>query len=294
MSFTALALVLCAALLHATWNLGAKKAGGDHHFLFSSGLAAVILWLPVVLALHGRSMLGDWGLIGWGMTLLSALLHLVYFRTLLTGYRVSDLSIVYPVARGSGPAISAITAVLLLDEHLRLWGSVGLGSVVAGIVLVAAGPAFWRAATNAETQRRRRLGIFWGALTGLTIAGYSVVDAYSVKVLHLSPLLLYYLSNLLMLPFLLPAVARDRAGIAPAWRRQWPYALLMAVCSPLAYTLVLYAMQIAPLSRVAPARELSMLVAAVLGGQLLNEGDRHWRLLGAAFIAAGVIALSAS
>ena len=292
MSPTALALVLCAALLHAAWNLGAKKAGADHHFLFSSAIASAILWLPVVLFMHGAELLATWGWLGWSMAGLSALLHLVYFRALLTGYRLSDLSIVYPVARGSGPAISSITAVLLLKEHLGLVGSLGLAGVVLGIVLLAAGPAFWQKAADAETQRRRRLGLIWGGLTSITIAAYSVADAYSVKVLALSPLLLYYLSNVLMAPFMAPAVWRDKAGIKPAWRRQWPYVLLMAVCSPLAYTLVLYAMQMAPLSRVAPARELSMLVAALLGGQLLGEGERLWRLAGAACIAGGVIALA--
>ena len=67
---------------------------------------------------------------------------------------------------------------------------------------------------------------------------------------------------------------------------------MMAVLSPAAYVLVLYAMTLAPVSRVAPMRELSMLIAALLGGQLLKEGERHWRLLGAGFIACGVIGLA--
>ena len=287
----ALALVLCAALLHAAWNLGAKKAKGDHHFMFTSAVAASLLWLPAA-ALPAWRELAQWSLLAWGMVLASALLHLVYFSTLLIGYRVSDLSIVYPVARGSGPAVSALGALVLLGEHLGLAGGLGLAAVVGGIVLVAAGPAFWQRGGDVEAHRRRRLGIFWGSLTGLTIAGYTLVDGYSVKVLQLSPLLLYYVSNLMLVPLLLPRVLGDAAGIAPALRSQWPYVLLMAVCSPLAYVLVLYALQLAPLSRVAPMRELSMLFAALAGGKLLGEGERGWRLLGAGLIAAGVVALS--
>lgn len=167
----------------------------------------------------------------------------------------------------------------------------GLAGVVGGILLIAAGPGFWRQG-DPEAARRRKLGLAWGALTGATIAGYTVVDGYAVKVLMTSPLLLDWVCNVLRVPFMLPKVLHDRSGFMPALRTQWPYVLMVAVMSPLAYILVLYAMQIAPLSRVAPARELSMLVAALLGGQLLNEGERRWRLLGAGCIASGVVALA--
>jgi len=290
MPLSALALVLCAALLHALWNLGAKKAGGNHHFVMASAAGVSLLWAPLALWV-GWDQLPQWTGIAWLAALASALLHLFYFNALLAGYRASDLNIVYPVARGSGPALSASAAVLLLGEHLGWAGGLGLAAVVGGIVLIAAGPGLWRQ-TDEQARLRRRRGIAWGALTGALIAGYTVVDGYAVKVLLVSPILLDWICNVLRVPFMVPAVWRDRAGFMPALHRQWPYVLLMAVCSPMAYVLVLYAMQIAPLSRVAPARELSMLVAALLGGQLLNEGEKHWRLLGALFIAGGVIALA--
>ena len=124
-------------------------------------------------------------------------------------------------------------------------------------------------------QRQRvRAGIAWGAATGALIAGYTLIDGYAVKVLLLSPILVDYVGNCFRLPFLLPAALRDRAGFADVWRAQWRSAIVVAVLGPLGYVLVLYAMRLAPLSHVAPAREVSMLFAALIGGRLLGEGDR--------------------
>jgi drug/metabolite transporter (DMT)-like permease len=124
------------------------------------------------------------------------------------------------------------------------------------------------------------------------IAGYTLIDGYAVKVALISPILVDYLGNLARIPLQPPSALRDRAGFAAAWRQQWRHAVLMAVISPLAYVLVLYAARLAPLSHVAPAREVSMLFAALIGGCLLGEADRGWRLAGAGLMAAGVGALA--
>jgi drug/metabolite transporter (DMT)-like permease len=294
MPASALALVVAAALIHALWNFAAKQAQGNHHFACMTALGVSLLWLPAVFVV-GLDELPSWGWQAWTATAASAVVHLAYFNALLAGYRAADMTVVYPVARGSGPLLSSLVAVLLLGEHLGLGGALGLAGVVGGILLMAAGPAFFAkdaASADPERQRRRKLGIAWGALTGATIAAYSVIDGYAVKVLALSPILYDYFCNLLRVPVSLPAVLRARAGFLPALRRQWKHALVVAIGSPAAYILVLYAMKLAPLSRVAPARELSMLFAALIGGQLLGEGERGWRIAGAAFIALGVAALA--
>ncbi|MBV8501132.1 MAG: EamA family transporter [Paucibacter sp.] len=284
-------LVLTAALLHAIWNLGAKKARGDHHFVMSSAIGVSLLWAPPALYM-GWQQIPHWPAWAWICAVASAALHMLYFSTLLKGYRVSDLNVVYPVARGSGPLTSSLAATLLFGEHLGPLGLLGLVSIVAGIVLIATGPAMWRADGDATARERRVKGIWWGAATGLTISAYTLVDGYAVKVLAISPLVIDWVGNTFRILFAAPAVLRDHSGFVPALRRQWPYVLMMAVLSPAAYVLVLYAMTLAPVSRVAPMREISMLIAALLGGQLLKEGERHWRLIGAGFIACGVIALA--
>lgn len=135
-------------------------------------------------------------------------------------------------------------------------------------------------------------GIFWGLLTGALIASYTILDAWAVKVLAISPIVFDYFCNLLRLPFAAIPVPRDPAEAHRLWRLQWRYALVVGVLCPAAYVCVLYAVQMAPVSQVAPAREVSMLFAALIGGQLLGEGDRWLRIAGAACIGLGVAALA--
>ena len=293
MPASALALVLTAALLHALWNLAAKKWGGGPHFVFTCALGVTVLWLPAVLWV-GLDELPRWSAMAWGFVAASAVVHLAYFNCLIAGYRASDLTVVYPVARGSGPLLSALAAVVLLREHLGSLGVLGLAGVVGGILVITMGPRLIGrgVAHDADATRRRRHGVYWGAATGALIAGYTVLDGYAVKVLAVSPLMLDYFGNVLRVPLQLPVALRNHRSFWPELRRSWRGVLAVAGLGPLAYILVLLAMRDAPLSRVAPAREVSMLFAALLGGQLLGEGDKGWRLAGAALIGAGVIALA--
>ena len=291
MSAAALALVITAALLHAVWNIVAKKAGGDDRFALISALLLITLWAPVgVWACWGE--LPRWGRLEWAVLLASAIVHLVYFTTLLRGYRLSDLTVVYPVARGTGPLLSSLGAVLLLGENLSAIGMAGVAGVTLGVFFIAGGPGLWAKAHDPSQHARVRAGLAYGAATGALIAGYTLLDAYAVKVLLLSPIIVDYVGNVFRVPFLLPAALRDPAGFRQAWHAQWRYALVVAVLGPMAYVLVLYAVRLAPLSHVAPAREVSMLFAALIGGRLLGEGDRGLRIAGAACIAGGVAALA--
>jgi drug/metabolite transporter (DMT)-like permease len=293
MPLSALALVILAALLHATWNIAAKKAGGDDRFVFISTALTSVLWLPAGLW-FGWQEVPRWGWAEWAIVAASAAVHLLYFRALITGYRVGDLTVVYPLARGSGPLLTALVAVLLLGETLGLGGALGVLAVCGGVFLVAGGPALWQGLHqgDAEHRARTRAGVRWGLITGALIAGYSVIDGIAIKVFLIGPVVFDYLCNLLRVPLQLPLLLRDRAGIVAAWHAQWRHALVVATLGPAAYICVLYALQIAPLSHVAPARELSLLVAALVGGKLLGERDRGLRLAGAACIAGGVVLLA--
>ncbi|MDQ7972701.1 MAG: DMT family transporter [Rhodocyclaceae bacterium] len=291
MPLSAFGLIVLAGLIHASWNIAAKKADGDARFAFQSSAFLALVWAPVGLWL-GPSELPRWGLREWGFVVASGVLHVVYYVVLLRGYRRSDLTVVYPLARGSGPLLSSLVAVVFLGERLSWIGLAGIVGVVGGVFLVAGGPRLWRRTHDALQRERVRKGIRYGVLTGTFIAGYTVVDSYAVKMLAMSPILLDYMGNFVRLGLLAPAVLRDRPTAARLWRAQWKYALLVAAISPVSYVLVLYAVQQAPISHVAPAREVSMLFAALIGGHLLREGDRLLRVIGALFIAAGVAALA--
>jgi len=291
MSAAALALVFAAALMHALWNVVAKRTGGDARFALIAALFLVVVWAPLGLW-AGWQALPRWGGLEWAVLLASAIVHVVYFTTLLRGYRLADLTVVYPLARGTGPLLASLGAIVWLGERLSGVAAAGVAAVAIGVFFIAGGPGLWANAHDPLQRRRVRAGLLWGALTGVFIAGYTLIDGYAVKVLMLSPILVDYVGNLFRVPFLLPAALRDRGGFADVWRAQWRAALVVAVLGPLGYVLVLYAMQLAPLSHVAPAREVSMLFAALIGGRLLGESDRATRLVGAVCIAGGVAALA--
>ena len=291
MSSLALALVVLAGLIHAIWNIAAKKAGGDVRFAAFSAALLLAIWAPLGLWI-GWSALPLWGATEWTLVAASGVVHVFYYIVLLRGYRKADLTVVYPLARGSGPLLSSLVALFLLGERVTLLAALGVAAVVGGVFLIAGGPGLLRAAQESEKKERVVRGVGYGLLTGVFIATYTVVDGYAVKVVLMSPILVDYFGNFVRLALLAPALLYDRAASAAHWRAQWKHALMVAALSPVSYVLVLFAMQTAPLSHVAPAREVSMLFAALIGGQLLGEGDRALRILGAACIAFGVMALA--
>ena len=298
MSATAFSLVLLAGLIHALWNIVAKKAGGDARFACFTAGVALVVWAPAALWL-GWEVLPQWGMWEWAFVFASGVLHVLYFVVLLRGYRHADLTVVYPLARGTGPLLSSLVAVLWLGESLSMFGALGVVGVVGGVFLIAGGPKLftdWQRRVDVSeaqlaAQQLRSAGVRYGLLTGGVIACYTVVDGYAVKVLLMAPFLAHYMETAVRWVLLMPVVLRDRPPARTLWVQQWKYALIVGILTPVSYVLVLYAMQTAPLSLVAPAREVSMLFAALIGGHLLGEGERWVRLLGALLIALGVVLL---
>jgi drug/metabolite transporter (DMT)-like permease len=289
MPLSALALVLGAAFIHAYWNLLVKRAEGGSAFVWLFSLASAVLYLPIVVALIVIQP-PDYGMFEYALILASGVLHLLYALTLNHGYRVGDLSVVYPVARGTGPLISTLGAILLLGERPSWSGALGVLLIIAGILLMAGA---WSPALFRSSERAAK-GLTYGVLTGFCIAAYTVNDAYAVKVLLVSPIMIDYFGNAVRLAFLTPMIVSDRQNLAEEWRRNWKLAAAVGGLMPLSYILSLFAMRLAPVSYVAPARELSMLVGAYFGAKLLREGHSRQRLIGTGLMIGGIVALAVS
>jgi drug/metabolite transporter (DMT)-like permease len=279
----ALIAVLLAAVTHATWNLFAKRAASSRRFVWMYSLGSVVLYAPIVLWIVSREH-PHFGAIQWAALGATSVLHLGYSVTLQAGYRASDLSLVYPIARGSGPLLSFVGAVILLGEHPTWLSALGLVLIVGGILLVAG--------LTREPHRAPRRGILFGLATGMFIAAYTVNDGWAVKVLGLSPFIVDFTGNVVRVAALTPAALRERSSLVSEARSYGPHALVVSVLGPLGYILVLYAMRYAPVSHVAPARELATLVGAYFGSRLLRERSAPERLVGAALIVVGVVSLA--
>jgi len=254
---------------------------------------------PVGLVFAWRDV-PDFSALQWCLVAASGAVHVVYFATLLRGYRLGDLSVVYPLARGTGPLLTALAATTFLGEALGLVGWIGVAGIVSGIVVIAGGPRLVhmlrRGSRSHEETARLRTGVGYGIATGAFISLYTLIDGYAVKHAHVSPILVDYLSNVIRLPLTALAIfalrRREPLPLAGYVSSMWKSALAVGVLSPVAYVLVLYAIGMAPLSQIAPMREVSMLFAAYLGGSQLAERNPRERLIGAACIAAGVIAIA--
>lgn len=288
MSLLALLLVVVAALTHATWNLLAKKAAAvGAPFVFAYTGLSTLIYAPVAL----------WAMLrfgfpsspaAFGCVVASGVLHLAYSLVLQRGYQIADLSVVYPVARGTGPTLSAIGAFALLGEHATLGAVAGLALVVLGILLLATGGR-WRTFTSGPA----RAGVAWGTATGSLIAGYTVVDGWGAKLLGIHPVLLDWTANGVRFLFLLPTAYRNRAMYRVRLAGHWGLAAGVGVLAPLGYILVLTALQRgAQLHVVAPAREMSMMIGALLGMTLLGERVTSAKLAGCGLIVVGVVLLA--
>ena len=276
------ALIAGAAIAHATWNIALKRAGASGiGFLWLTFAVGAIVFAPFGIASLSAVDLGRWA----PLALVSGALQVGYFVVLQHAYRVGDVSVVYPLARGTGPLLSVILAILLLGERPGWLALLGAGVVVAGVVVV--GFEGGRAAASIN-----RAGVIWGLLVGVLIAAYTLWDASAVTVGGMPPVGLYWGSVVVQLLLTAwPALRHGQRTLATA-RSHWRAVLVVGVLSPLAYILILLAIQLAPVSIVAPAREVSVVLVSLAGWLLFREPHPGQRLLGAAFVLAGVALLA--
>ncbi len=285
MSPAIIAIVFLSSCIHATWNYLAKTIPSGIPFVWLMAVGTTVCYAPVVgifLVLYGFEA-NFWNIVFLAGT---AVIHLVYFVVLQYGYRAGDLSVVYPLARGSGPLFATLGAVLFLQEKIAPLSVAGLVLVVWGVLLVAG------LVGRLPRNKRVQTGIFYGVTTGLLIAAYTLWDNYAVRTLFVAPLLVDYVSHPLRVVVLAPIMRQHWDETRQLWARYRFKILIISVVSPISFLLVLYALQRAPVHYVAPARELSIVIGVILGAKLLKEEHFKSRLTGSLLIVAGIALLS--
>jgi drug/metabolite transporter (DMT)-like permease len=284
LSALALLLVLLAAVCHASWNLLLKRASGGPTFLWLATLVSALVYAPVALGVY-LVQKPHIGLIGLGFIAGTSVLHVIYFLLLAKGYRHGDLSLVYPLARGTGPLVTIVVAVLLLGERPSAVGLAGALMVALGVFLLTGDPRRLR-------QSGAGSAVVFALLTGMCIAAYTVWDKYAVATLLIPPLIFDWSANACRSLILTPIALREGVSVKSIWAGHRGAVIGVAVLSPLSYILVLTAMVFTPVSYVAPAREISILFAALMGTHFLAEGSSGRRILAACVMVGGVAALA--
>jgi drug/metabolite transporter (DMT)-like permease len=316
LSLTAIVLVLAAAIAHASWNLFGKQAAatGAAFFIWLIAIGVTGIYLPVVAvtAFVTHPQLSG---LNWLFLAGTGVLHAGYFLFLQLGYRLGDLSVGYPIGRGTGAMLAALAGVLLLGERPSLIGGAGILAIVGGVVVigaperpgveadpvatdpvatdpVAADPPPGPPAPPGTARPSAAGAIAFALVTGVFIACYTIWDKYAVATLHTEPVLQGYAGFPVMALVFTPFVLRDQPRLAQVWKSFRPQVIGAALLSPLAYILVLIALSFTAVSAVAPAREVSVLFGVLLGRHKLGEGRTARRLAAAAAIVAGIIAVA--
>lgn len=288
MTAAAFALVIGSAFMHATWNLLLKRSGRKVAFIWSLGLVASLGLLIPAVVIGIRDGIGEKAL-AYGAA--SGVLHGLYGVALARGYHLGDLSKVYPIARGMGPALVPVGAVLLLDESISLIAAVGIALVVVGIYAV-------HLENGLLSEARHPLRLLMAPetqmalLTGVLIASYSIVDKAALDYLSPVTLNLFSMGGHMLILTPLALYIGGFASIRDEWRENGRSALAAGVLAPVGYLMVLAALTTSRISYVAPAREIGIVLGAAMGVLLLREGYGPARVGGAALIVAGVVALA--
>jgi drug/metabolite transporter (DMT)-like permease len=277
----ALALVLSAAVIHATWNAMAKGAREPMAMLWWAGILSSLVLAPpslYVLSRHGfppRAL---------PFVVATVLLHSLYFLALGKAYQTGDFSLVYPMARGMGVALVPLGAYYVFDERLSRIGVLGIALVGTGIFAL-----HWRRGAFKESALLKP-GTGWAMATGVCIASYSLVDKIGVS--HINPLPYLWAMMLGSCISLLPAVLSRRGALSREWRENRLAVLLSGVLSPGGYLLVLFAFRLSKAGYVVAGREVSIVISALVGSLLFREGRLAQRVVGAAIVAGGVVCVA--
>jgi uncharacterized membrane protein len=302
-------LVLFVAILHVAWNAILKSSGDPLRTAVRATIVGVVAFAPAVVA--GWFAAGRPGIPAEAAALgvLSGLLEAAYFVSLSAAYRRGDLSVVYPIARGTAPLLSVLLGVLVLGERLGPEGTIGVAALLAGILLVQQP---WRAIaylrrgsgaagrpTAGAAGRPVAGAAEFAVLTGVIIAAYSAVDRVAARLVApwLYAAIVFPICAVVLLGWVRLVADRRRTETdEPPQPASWVRSGVAGIVSLGAYGLVLLAYTLAPLSAVAPLRESAVVIASAWGairmGEAVGSAERVRRIGGAALVLAGAMLLA--
>ena len=289
MSGIALSIVLVSAFLHAGWNYLLKKSERKIVFIWWFLLMYAIIYLPIFIFYYTEVSITP---TGWLCIVATGIIHGVYFWCIGGAYQRGDLSLVYPLARGSGPLFVPILAVIFIREEISLQGVMGIILIIGGIYCIHlrsfSGSAFL------EPFRALRGGAsLWALFTGLAIACYSIIDKVGVGLVY-PPVYIYLMlviSWLMITPWIL---IRERHWLRTEWQHRKGSIVVVGFLSGFTYLMILFALQISKVSYVAAVREVSIVLSSYYGIVRLGEKHGAQKLLGALLITIGVVAIGMS
>ena len=275
MTTPVLLIVLLAALLHALWNALVKTSADRAVTL---GLVATGHCLPAFALLPFVPVPTTEA---FAFIIASTVIHWAYYYFLNISYRFGDLSLIYPIARGTAPVMVALGAMIWADESLPLWAWIGIVTVSAGIMILAA------------IRHADKRGVGAALATSAIIAAYSVVDGIGIRLsgTPIGYVVWLFAAEVFVAVFVIGTRFERARSIS---RRSLIIGLTGGVISGLAYALALFAKTLAPIGIVSAVRETSVIFAALIGVYWLGEGPAKRRLIAASVVALGVIILALS
>jgi drug/metabolite transporter (DMT)-like permease len=268
------AVVISAALLHAAWNAIVKSAGDKFLTTIMVTTAAAALagaFLPFLTAPAPAS---------WPFACASALFQMAYFLLIARTYQVADMSLAYPLMRGTAPLLVGMATAFLMGDALSPLAWTGVIAICAGIFSIALG-----------TKVTDRKGVYLALLNALVIAGYTLIDGIGVRrsgAPAAYTLLVFLLTGV---PLALWIMAARRSAFVPYVRNYWRFGILGGIGSTASYGLALWAMTIAPVAVIAALRETSILFGIAIAGFVLKEHIGLKRIIAACIIACGAAIL---
>jgi drug/metabolite transporter (DMT)-like permease len=270
--------------MHATWNLLAKRVRAETPFLFLVYLVGAVAYAPFAIAVL-VILRPQLGLVALVFVAMAVVLQTVYFATLTAGYRAGDLSLVYPLARATGPLLATVGAIAILGERPSPIAIGGALAIVVGALVLTGDPRSLRARGAARA-------VGYALATGVVIALYTLWDKTAVSLLLIPPIVYDWMTIGGQALVVAPVAWRRRAEVAEVWAAQRWTVIAVGILSRLSYLLMLTALAFSPVSYVAPARETGILFGTLLGVRVLAEGQTSRRVVAAAAMVLGIVLLA--